>query len=85
MHFSYLIRGRPLEDEAGSNSTGIGLALGMSLTNFSGVLNEIEKVSIVNNIKFDSEGDGDASQATVSGYIGNRLYIKYGGGVSTSQ
>lgn len=75
---SYLIRGRGVDAEtSGSTSATIGLALGTAVTNYSGVLTHIEKLPLINRIEID----GDDSQASIGGYLGDQVYVKYGIGV----
>jgi translocation and assembly module TamB len=77
---SYLIRGRGL-DAGTSNSAATGLALGVGLTNATGWLSKLDKVPLLNNVELDTQGQGANTQATISGYLGNRVYLKYGIGV----
>ncbi|GHF02371.1 translocation/assembly module TamB domain-containing protein [Thalassotalea profundi] len=74
---SYLVRGRGLDAETGDSNTAIGVALGTAITNFSGVLDQIEKLPLINRVEID----GDEKQATIAGYLGDKVYIKYGLGI----
>ena len=74
---SYLVRGRGLDAKTSGSNTAIGLALGTAITNYSGVLTQIEKLPLINRIEIDS----DDKQASVAGYLGDKVYIKYGVGV----
>lgn len=74
---SYLVRGRGLDAETGDSNTAIGVALGTAITNFSGVLTQIEKLPLINRIEID----GDEKQASIAGYLGDKVYIKYGIGI----
>ncbi|TWX53424.1 translocation/assembly module TamB domain-containing protein [Colwellia hornerae] len=74
---SYLVRGRGLDAETSDSNTAIGVALGSALTNFSGVLTQIEKLPLINRIEID----GDDEQASIAGYLGEQVYIKYGVGI----
>jgi translocation and assembly module TamB len=74
---SYLVRGRGLDAETSDSNTAIGVALGSALTNFSGVLTQIEKLPLINRIEID----GDDEQASIAGYLGDQVYIKYGVGI----
>jgi len=74
---SYLIRGRGLDAETSDSNVAIGVALGTALTNFSGVLTQIERLPLINRIEID----GDDKQASIAGYLGDKVYIKYGVGI----
>lgn len=78
---SYLVRGRGLDADTENSTTAAGLLVGMSLTNNIGLFEQIEKLPLINNLAVDTEGVGEQTQATVSGYVGNRVYLKYGIGV----
>jgi len=73
---SYLLRGQRLENDAPDNS-GIGVALGAALANYSGILKKIDKLPLINNVEID----GDSTQVSIAGYLGKRIYVKYGIGV----
>lgn len=74
---SYLVRGRGLDAETSDSNTAIGVALGTAITNYSGLLTQIEKLPLINRIEID----GDDKQASIAGYIGEQVYIKYGIGI----
>tara|TARA_R110001583_G_scaffold27796_2_gene99064 strand:- start:14927 stop:18781 length:3855 start_codon:yes stop_codon:yes gene_type:complete len=78
---SYLVRGRGLDAGTGNSSAAASLLVGFGITNSIGLFEQIEKIPLISNIAVDTEGDGDNTQATVSGYVGNRVYLKYGIGV----
>ena len=78
---SYLVRGRGLDTGTGNSSAAANLLIGFGITNSAGLFEQIEKIPLISNISVDTEGDGDNTQATVSGYVGNRVYLKYGVGV----
>ncbi|PHR85683.1 MAG: hypothetical protein COA59_01705 [Colwellia sp.] len=78
---SYLVRGRSLDAGTGNSSAAASLLVGFGVTNSFGLFDQIEKIPLISNIAVDTEGAGDKTQATVSGYVGNRIYLKYGIGV----
>jgi translocation and assembly module TamB len=78
---SYLVRGRSLDTGAENSSAAASLLVGFGVNNSLGLFDEIEKVSFINNIAIDTEGEAEKTQATVSGYLGKRIYLKYGIGV----
>ncbi|ALO34914.1 hypothetical protein CMT41_09435 [Colwellia sp. MT41] len=78
---SYLARGRGL-DSGGSNGTAAAsMLIGFGVTNSVGLFDRLEQLPFISNIAIDTEGEGDTTQAIISGYIGNRIYVKYGIGV----
>ncbi|MBU2871915.1 translocation/assembly module TamB domain-containing protein [Colwellia sp. E2M01] len=74
---SYLVRGRGLDVESSGGGAALGMALGTAVTNYSGILTELEKLPLVNRIEIE----GDDQQASIAGYLGDKIYIKYGVGV----
>lgn len=78
---SYLVRGRGVDTGTEHSTAAASLLVGFGVTNTLGIFDEIEKIPLINNITIDTEGEGDQTQATVSGYVGNRVYLKYGIGV----
>lgn len=78
---SYLVRGRGLDAGAEKSTVAASLLVGFGATNSVGLFDQIEKIPLISNIAVDTEGEGDQTQATVSGYVGNRVYLKYGIGV----
>jgi len=73
---SYLLRGQGLDLDAPDNS-GVGVALGAALANYSGILKQIEKLPLLNNVEIE----GSSEQIAIAGYIGKKIYLKYGIGV----
>lgn len=73
---SYLLRGQALESDNDDNSA-IGVALGAALANYSGIFKQIDKLPLINNVEID----GDSTQVSIAGYLGKRIYLKYGIGV----
>jgi translocation and assembly module TamB len=78
---SYLARGRGLDSGGGSSTAAASMLIGFGVTNSVGLFDQIEKIPLISNISVDTEGEGDTTQATISGYVGNRVYLKYGIGV----
>lgn len=83
---SYLLRGRPPGADSGdSRSMALVMAAnqGIDLTSSSGLTEALNEIPLLSDITLDTETDavsGD-SLATVSGYIGERIYLKYGVGI----
>jgi len=78
---SYLVRGRSLDTGTENSTAAASFLVGFGVTNSMGLFDQIEKIPLISNIAVDTEGEGDKTQATVSGYLGNRVYFKYGIGV----
>jgi translocation and assembly module TamB len=78
---SYLIRGRGLDVNAGADGTAFALSMGASIVNESGLLQKFDKIPGVNSIELSADGSDDDTLATVSGYIGSRIYLAYGIGL----
>jgi len=78
---SYLARGRGLDSGGGSSTAAASMLIGFGVTNSVGLFDQLEKIPLISNIAVDTEGEGDTTQATISGYVGNRVYLKYGIGV----
>ncbi len=57
------------------------LSMGASVVNQSGILSGLDRIPLINQVQFGSEGSADDTAATVSGYIGDRIYIAYGIGI----
>lgn len=55
--------------------------MGTSLVNQMGVLQELDKLPGINGIELGAEGTDDDTTATLSGYIGERIYLSYGVGL----
>jgi len=78
---SYLVRGRSLDAGTENSTAAASFLVGFGATNSAGLFDRIEEIPLISNIAVDTEGEGEKTQATVSGYIGNRVYLKYGIGV----
>ena len=59
----------------------MAIAMGASAINQTGVVSEINRIPGVSNVGFGAEGTEDDTAATVSGYIGERIYLSYGVGI----
>jgi len=78
---SYLVRGRGLDATAGADGTALALSLASGAVNRSTLVTELNRIPGVSNVAFGAEGSADDTAATVSGYIGNRIYLSYGFGL----
>lgn len=79
---SYLLRGKPLGVSKDSNSDmSTSLLLGVGLMQTSNVVGKLgEKVGI-EDVSFDSRGDGDETSVEVSAYILPKVQVSYGYGI----
>jgi autotransporter translocation and assembly factor TamB len=78
---SYLIRGRGLDTGAGADGTAMALSLASGVVNRSALVAELNRVPGLSNVEFGAQGSESDTAATVSGYIGERLYLAYGVGL----
>ncbi|GHG71715.1 DUF490 domain-containing protein [Alishewanella longhuensis] len=79
---SYLIMGRDLDSESGSAANSVTTSLiGMSIASSGRLVGEIGEAFGVSDLTLDTEGAGDNSQVTVSGYLTRDLQLKYGIGI----
>lgn len=78
---SYLLRGRGPDSGAGADGTAMALALGASAINQTGFLNSLNSVPGLSQVTLGAEGSDDEMAATISAYVGERLYLSYGMGI----
>ena len=78
---SYLVRGRGLDAGAGADGTAVALSVASGVVNRSTLVSELNRVPGVSDVQFGADGSGDDTAATVSGYVGGRLYLSYGFGL----
>ncbi|MDZ7784747.1 MAG: translocation/assembly module TamB domain-containing protein [Halioglobus sp.] len=78
---SYLIWGRPPDSGNTGDGTALALSLAGTVVNRSGLVSTINEVPGISNVSFGAEGSEEDTAATVSGYVGERLYLSYGIGI----
>lgn len=78
---SYLLRGRPPDAGASADGTAMALALGASAVNQSGLLDAFNSVPGLSQVSLGAEGTENDTAATISAYVGERLYLSYGMGI----
>jgi hypothetical protein len=78
---SYLIRGRGPDVGVSADGTAMALSLGASALNQSGVLAPLNDLPGLSGISLGAEGTDQDMSATISAYVGNRLYLSYGVGI----
>ncbi|TLU65244.1 hypothetical protein FE810_08080 [Thalassotalea litorea] len=77
---SYITRGRGLDSNSGGGAA-VGVALASALTKTTPLQNVVQKLPLLTDVSLDAEVEGDITQATISGYLGERIFLKYGVGV----
>jgi translocation and assembly module TamB len=78
---SYLTRGRGLDAGVGDDSSALALSMGLSAINQTGVLTGLEKLPGIRNVELGTDSTEAGTTATVSGYLGDRMYLSYGTGI----
>jgi len=78
---SYLVRGRGLDVGAGADGTAMAVSMAGGVLNRSNIVSELNRIPGVSNIEFGAESTEDDTAATLSGYIGGRIYLSYGVGL----
>jgi autotransporter translocation and assembly factor TamB len=78
---SYLLRGRGPDAGAAVDGTAMALSLGASAINQSGVLESLNAIPGLSGVSLGAEGSDEDMAATISAYVGERLYLSYGVGI----
>jgi autotransporter translocation and assembly factor TamB len=78
---SYLVRGRGLDASTGEDGTAMALSLASGAVNRTTLVSELNRIPGVSNVSFGADGTADDTAATVSGYLGERIYLSYGVGL----
>ena len=78
---SYLIWGRSLDSGTNTDGAVLALSLASTVVNSSGLVQTINRVPGISRVSFGAEGSESDAAATVSGYVGERLYLSYGFGL----
>lgn len=78
---SYLLRGRGPDAGASMDGTAMALSLGASAINQSGVLESLNSIPGLSGVTLGAEGSEEDMAATISAYVGERLYLSYGVGI----
>ncbi len=77
---SYLVFGRPLRTEGDSNVVG-EVALALGLAQAAPVTRELGEMVGIRDLQLEQEGVGDEASVVASGYITDRLSLRYGVGL----
>ncbi|WP_257293799.1 translocation/assembly module TamB domain-containing protein [Endozoicomonas sp. YOMI1] len=80
--WSYLLRGRGLED--GDNSAVQTMLIGFGVSQFGGVVTSIGEKIGFSDVTLDTQGSGDDTRVTIGGTIAPGLRVQYGAGVFNS-
>jgi autotransporter translocation and assembly factor TamB len=78
---SYLIRGRRMDAGAGLDGTSAALSLASGVLNRSELVAELNRIPGLSRVEFGAQGSQADTAATVSGYLGERIYVSYGVGL----
>ncbi|MCB1705336.1 MAG: translocation/assembly module TamB domain-containing protein [Halioglobus sp.] len=78
---SYLVRGRGMDAGAGLDGTSLALSLASGVVNRSELVTELNRIPGLSNVSFGAQGTESDTAATISGYLGERLYLSYGVGI----
>lgn len=78
---SYLIRGRGMDTGAGVDGTSAALSLASGVVNRSELVAELNRIPGLSQVEFGAQGSQADTAATVSGYLGERIYLSYGVGL----
>ncbi|MCB1845259.1 MAG: translocation/assembly module TamB domain-containing protein, partial [Halioglobus sp.] len=78
---SYLIWGRSLDSGTNTDGAVLALSLASGVVNRSSLVRNINRVPGISNVTFGAQGSEADAAATVSGYIGEKLYLSYGFGL----
>ena len=78
---SYLVRGRGMDAGAGLDGTSLALSLASGVVNRSELVTELNRIPGLSNVEFGAQGTESDTAATISGYLGERLYLSYGIGI----
>jgi translocation and assembly module TamB len=78
---SYLVRGRGMDAGAGLDGTSAALSLASGAVNRSDLVTELNRIPGISNVEFGAQGSEADTAATVSGYLGERIYLAYGVGL----
>ena len=78
---SYLLRGRGMDAGAAADGTAMAVSMAGGVLNRSTIVSELNRIPGVSNIEFGAESTEDDTAATLSGYIGGRIYLSYGVGL----
>ncbi|SFX24339.1 translocation/assembly module TamB domain-containing protein [Marinospirillum alkaliphilum] len=77
---AYLVLGRPLRGESDDNAMNTA-AISLGLRGATGVTQRIGDTLGVRDLQLETEGEGEAASVMASGYLNERLSVRYGVGL----
>ena len=78
---SWLVRGRPPDAGASMDGTALALSVGASALNQTSLVRSLNRLPLLSNVALGTETGSNGTAATISGYVGDRLYLSYGMGL----
>lgn len=78
---SWLVRGRPPDAGASMDGTALALSVGASALNQTSLVRSLNRLPGLSNVALGTESSSNGTAATISGYVGDRLYLSYGMGL----
>ena len=78
---SWLVRGRPPDAGASMDGTALALSVGASTLNQTSLVRSLNRLPGLSNVSLGTEDSDAGTAATISGYVGDRLYLSYGMGL----
>ncbi|MHA7815274.1 MAG: translocation/assembly module TamB domain-containing protein [Pseudohaliea sp.] len=78
---SWLVRGRPPDAGASMDGTALALSVGTSALNQTSLVRSLNRLPGLSNVSLGTESGSAGTAATISGYVGDRLYLSYGMGL----
>jgi len=78
---SWLVRGRPPDAGASMDGTALALSVGTSALNQTSLVRSLNRLPLLSNVALGTETGSNGTAATISGYVGDRLYLSYGMGL----
>ncbi|KGE04291.1 translocation/assembly module TamB domain-containing protein [Pseudohaliea rubra] len=78
---SWLLRGRPPDAGASVDGTALALSVGATALNQTPLMRSLNRLPGLSNVALGTETGSTGTAATISGYVGDRLYLSYGMGL----
>ncbi|WP_417347584.1 translocation/assembly module TamB domain-containing protein [Ferrimonas sp.] len=75
---SYITQGRGLGGTDNGNALWASAAVNLGLAQTGGMLSTLGEELGFSEVRVGTEGDGDDTQVAISGYLGEKVFLKYG-------
>ncbi|TKB46793.1 hypothetical protein FCL40_17210 [Ferrimonas sediminicola] len=75
---SYITQGRGLGGTDNGNALWASAAVNLGLAQTGGMLTTLGEELGFSDVRVGTEGDGDDTQVAISGYLGEKVFLKYG-------